>query len=113
MGWGNVIIVRYAYRENGAIKNIDSLYGHLDSILVRRGHAVSRGQKIATMGTAHGLYDAHLHLEIRKNVEIGMSRAAFARDFSNYYDPSQFILSHRHLQTSWGKYRIAMNTFYA
>jgi murein DD-endopeptidase MepM/ murein hydrolase activator NlpD len=111
MGWGNVIIVRHAYRENGAIRNIDSLYGHLDSILVHRGQAVSRGQKIATMGTAHGLYDAHLHLEIRKNIEIGMSRAAFARDFSNYYDPSQFILSHRHLQTSWGKYRIAMNTF--
>ena len=111
MGWGNVIIVRHAYREDGAIKNIDSLYGHLDSILVRRGQAVSRGEKIATMGTAHGLYDAHLHLEIRKNLEIGMSRAAFARDFSNYYDPSQFILSHRHLQTGWGKYRIAMNTF--
>jgi murein DD-endopeptidase MepM/ murein hydrolase activator NlpD len=111
MGWGNVIIVRHAYRENGSIKNIDSLYGHLDSILVRRGQPVSRGQKVGTIGTAHGLYDAHLHLEIRKNIEIGMSRAAFARDFSNYYDPSQFILSHRHLQTSWGKYRIAMNTF--
>jgi murein DD-endopeptidase MepM/ murein hydrolase activator NlpD len=111
MGWGNVIIVRHAYRENGTVKNIDVLYGHLDSIAVRRGQAVSRGQKIAAMGTAHGLYDAHLHLEIRKNIEIGMSRAAFARDFSNYYDPSQFILAHRHLQTSWGKYRIAMNTF--
>ncbi len=90
MGWGNVIIVRHAYQEDGAIKNIDSLYGHLDSILVRRGQAVSRGEKIATMGTAHGLYDAHLHLEIRKNLEIGMSRAAL---------------------TGWGKYRIAMNTF--
>ncbi len=40
-----------------------------------------------------------------------MSRAAFARDDSNYYDPSQFILSHRHLRTSGGTYRIAMNTF--
>jgi murein DD-endopeptidase MepM/ murein hydrolase activator NlpD len=111
MGWGNVVIVRHAYRENGAVENIDSLYGHLGSILVRRGQPVSRGQKIASIGTAHGLYDAHLHLEIRKNIEIGMSRAAFARDFSNYYDPSQFILTHRHLQTSRGKYRIAMNTF--
>jgi hypothetical protein len=63
------------------------------------------------MGTAHGLYDAHLHLEIRKNIEIGMSRAAFAKDFSNYYDPSQFILTHRHLSTSGGTYRVAMNTF--
>jgi len=111
MGWGNVIIVRHAYREDGTIKSIDSLYGHLDSILVHPGQAVSRGQKIGTVGTAHGLYDAHLHLEIRKNIEIGMSRAAFARDFSNYYDPSQFILMHRHLESSRGKYRIAMNTF--
>src|SRR6266550_75007 len=111
MGWGNVIIVRHAYRENGTVKNIDVLYGHLDSIVVRPGQAISRGQKIAAMGTAHGLYDAHLHLEIRKNIEIGMSRAAFARDFSNYYDPSQFILTHRNLQSSRGKYRIAMNTF--
>lgn len=111
MGWGNVVIVRHSYRDNGMIKNIDSLYGHLNTMLVHRGQAVARGQKIATMGNAHGLYDAHLHLEIRKNLEIGMSRAAFARDFSNYYDPTQFINSHRHLQASSASYRIAMNTF--
>ena len=111
MGWGNVIIVRHSYRENGVVKNIDALYGHLNKMLVHRGQAVARGQEIATMGTAHGLYDAHLHLEIRKNIEIGMSRSAFARDFSNYYDPSQFILTHRHLSTTGGTYRVAMNTF--
>jgi murein DD-endopeptidase MepM/ murein hydrolase activator NlpD len=111
MGWGNVIIVRHTYREGGSVKNIDALYGHLQSMLVHRGQAVGRGQKIATMGNAHGIYDAHLHLEIRKNIEIGMSRAAFARDFSNYYDPSSFIIAHRHLQTGTGTYRIAMNTF--
>ena len=110
MGWGNVVIVRHAYREGGQVKNIDSLYGHLDRILVRRGERVSRGEKIGTMGTAHGLYDAHLHLEVRKNLEIGMSRAAFARDYSNYYDPTQFITAHRHLQAG-GSYRVAMNTF--
>ena len=111
MGWGNVIIVRHTFRENGMVKNVDALYGHLNSMLVHRGQTVARGQKIATMGTAHGLYDAHLHLEIRKNIEIGMSRAAFARDFNNYYDPSTFIASHRHLSTSNNKYRVAMNTF--
>jgi murein DD-endopeptidase MepM/ murein hydrolase activator NlpD len=111
MGWGNVLIVRHSYREGGVVKNIDALYGHLNSMLVHRGQSVARGQKIATMGNAHGLYDAHLHLEIRKNIEIGMSRAAFARDFSNYYDPSQFIATHRHLQTNGGTYRVALNTF--
>jgi murein DD-endopeptidase MepM/ murein hydrolase activator NlpD len=111
LGWGNVVIVRHAFRENGLIKSIDALYGHLNNILVRRGQKVSRGQQIGTIGTAHGIYDAHLHLEIRKNIEIGMSRSAFRRDFTNYYDPTKFILSHRRLPTAWRKYSVAMNTF--
>lgn len=111
MGWGNVVIVRHAFRENGTTYNIDSLYGHLQKILVRQGQKVRRGDQIATLGNAHGLYDAHLHLEIRKNIEIGMSRAKFAQDYSNYYDPSQFILAHRHLQSGGTNYRVAMNTF--
>lgn len=111
MGWGNVIIVRHVFRDGSTIRNIDSLYGHLQKILVHRGQAVKRGQQIATLGNANGLYDAHLHLEIRKNIEIGMSRAAFARDFNNYCDPSQFIASHRVLPKSYGSFRVAMDTF--
>ena len=37
MGWGNVIIVRHAYRDGGTIKNIDSFYGHLQRMMVRSG----------------------------------------------------------------------------
>jgi murein DD-endopeptidase MepM/ murein hydrolase activator NlpD len=111
LGWGNVIIVRHAYRENGNVRYVDSLYGHLNSMLVGRGQRVSRGQQIATMGTAHGQYDAHLHFEIRKNLEIGMSRSKFGKDFSNYYDPTQFINSHRHLTGGGANYKVAMNTF--
>jgi murein DD-endopeptidase MepM/ murein hydrolase activator NlpD len=111
MGWGNVVIVRHAFRDGEGTHNIDALYGHLQKILVRRGQMVRRGEQIATLGNAHGLYDAHLHLEIRKNIEIGMSRAKFAQDFTNYYDPSQFILSHRRLPGGGRNYRVAMNTF--
>ena len=111
LGWGNVVIVRHAFKEEGMIKHIDSLYGHLNSILVRRGQRVARGQEIGTMGTAHGQYDAHLHLEIRKNIEIGMSKTKFQRNLSNYYDPSQFISTHRHLSGGGAGYRVAMNTF--
>ena len=110
-GWGNVIIVRHAYREGGSVRNVDSLYGHLNKILVRRGQTVKRGQQIAEIGNAHGLYDAHLHLEVRKNIAIGMSRDKFAQDLSNYYDPTTFIESHRRLATNGGSYRVAMNTF--
>jgi murein DD-endopeptidase MepM/ murein hydrolase activator NlpD len=111
LGWGNVIIVRHAYRENGNVRYIDALYGHLNSMLVGRGQRVARGQQIATMGTAHGQYDAHLHFEIRKNLEIGMSRSKFSKDFSNYFDPTQFINSHRHLAGGGANYKVAMNTF--
>ncbi|PYJ08652.1 MAG: hypothetical protein DMF06_12265, partial [Verrucomicrobia bacterium] len=110
-GWGNVVIVRHAYREGGTVKHIDSLYGHLNSILVRRGQRIARGQQLGTMGTAHGQYDAHLHLEIRKNLEIGMSRSKFQKNFSNYYDPTQFIASHRQLAGGGANFRVAMNTF--
>jgi len=110
-GWGNVIIIRHAYRDGLGTRYVDSLYGHLDRILVKRGQGVRRGQQIATIGNAHGLYEAHLHLEIRKNLEIGMSRDKFAQDASNYYDPSQFITAHRHIQSSGASCRVAMNTF--
>jgi murein DD-endopeptidase MepM/ murein hydrolase activator NlpD len=111
LGWGNVVILRHAYRDGGNVKYIDSLYGHLQKMLVSRGQRVSRGQQIATMGTAHGQYDAHLHFEIRKNLEIGMSRSKFQKDFNNYFDPTQFINSHRHLSGGGASYKVAMNTF--
>ena len=110
-GWGNVLIVRHAYRDGGSVRNVDSLYGHLQKILVRKGQAVRRGQQVAAIGNAHGLYDAHLHLEVRKNIEIGMSRDKFAQDQSNYFDPSQFISAHRHLQGGGASYKVVMNTF--
>jgi murein DD-endopeptidase MepM/ murein hydrolase activator NlpD len=111
LGWGNVVIVRHVFREAGSLRTIDALYGHLNNILVRVGQRVMRGQQLATIGTAHGVYDAHLHFEIRKNIAIGMNRAAFRRDFSNYYDPSKFLLTHRRLKTARTTYPIAMNTF--
>ncbi|MEY2482020.1 MAG: hypothetical protein QOK24_548 [Verrucomicrobiota bacterium] len=111
LGWGNVVIVRHAYRENGTVKYIDALYGHLHQMLVGRGQRVARGQQIATMGTAHGQYDAHLHLEIRKNLEIGMSKSKFQKDLSNYFVPTDFIASHRHLSGGGANYKVAMNTF--
>jgi hypothetical protein len=112
-GWGNVVILRHSFREPGAgdaIVTFDSLYGHLDTILVAEGQTVARGQQIATMGTAHGLYDAHLHFELHKNIAIGMYRSAFPRDFSNYYDPTEFLQSHRKL-SGGGPVPIALHTF--
>lgn len=111
MGWGNVVIVRHTYMENGRILYADSLYGHLDRILVREGQQVVRRQLVGTIGTGAGRYPAHLHFELRKNLAIGVLQSSFKRDFDNYFDPTQFIESHRSLQSSRKAYPIALNTF--
>ena len=97
-GWGNVVIVRHAYRgDDGRVALVDSLYGHLDKRAVRKYQLVKRGQQLGTIGTAHGKYAAHLHFEMRKNVQIGMARSSFARDYSNYFSPRVFISARRKL----------------
>jgi murein DD-endopeptidase MepM/ murein hydrolase activator NlpD len=97
--WGNLVIVRHAYRgTDGSIQICDSLYAHLDRRSVRLYQMVKRGQQVGTIGTAHGIYTAHLHFEIRKNLRIGPNQIAFARDYSNYFSPRQFISTRRQLK---------------
>jgi murein DD-endopeptidase MepM/ murein hydrolase activator NlpD len=113
LGWGNIVIIRHAFYENGRLTCIDSLYGHLNRIQVTEGQSVSRGQQIGTIGNNHGMYDAHLHFEIRKNLAIGMNRSLFAQDLTQYHDPTTFISTHRKLKTGAGRTVVAMNTFAA
>lgn len=110
--WGNVIIVRHAYREkNGNIAFVDSLYGHLDRRMARKYQIVKRGQQIGTIGNCYGIYAAHLHLEIRKNLSIGMNRSAYAKDYSNYYSPRQFIADRRSLPSRGEEVAVPVDTF--
>ena len=111
MGWGNVVLVRHAYVENGKTQFADSMYAHLNTILVKKGQAVSRGQQVGTIGTNRGMYKAHLHFEIRKNLYIGINRSAFAKDFSNYFRPGQFIAQRRRLPTGGKVASIPINSY--
>ncbi len=91
LGWGNVVITRHAYREAGEVKYVDALYGHLLDFTVQVGQFVRRGQQIGRMGNNFGMYDAHLHFEMRKNLDVGMYRSSFPRDWSVYWSPTDFI----------------------
>jgi murein DD-endopeptidase MepM/ murein hydrolase activator NlpD len=113
LGWGNVIILRHAYMEGAQVLYLDSLYGHLDQIFVREGEQVQRGQKIGTIGNNNGMYPAHLHFEMRKNLRIGMARVAFPRDFTNYWNPSEFIALHPRLAGGGRLAAVPINTFVA
>ncbi|MCB1065305.1 MAG: M23 family metallopeptidase [Verrucomicrobiae bacterium] len=112
-GWGNVVIIRHAYREkNGQIAYIDSLYGHLNARLVREGARVARGEKIGTMGRGpHNMYYAHLHFEIRKNLAVGMYRSDYKRDYSVYHSPTHFIEKYRRLRPEYRRVSIPVDTF--
>lgn len=91
MGWGKLVIIRHAFWENRRWNYVDSLYAHLHQIFVREGQQVQRGQLVGTIGTNRGMYTAHLHFEIRKNLRIGINQGSYRKDLSNYYRPYDFI----------------------
>ena len=85
-GWGNVVRVVHPCAQ------VESLYAHLDTMIVERGTVVTRGQLIGTIGTAHGEYKAHLHFELRdRYLPLG---GGYSSDRTGYLDPIAFIRAH-------------------
>lgn len=91
-GWGNTIRVVHR-NDNGDM--VESLYSHLDELKVEFGQFVKRGELIGTIGTAHGLYPAHLHMELRTqpNMPLGKGYANIAPN--GYIAPTPFIRQNR------------------
>ncbi|MCL6293954.1 M23 family metallopeptidase [Jejuia spongiicola] len=90
-GWGNVIRIIHKM-PNGKI--VESLYAHCDTILVKEEQWVKKGIKIGTIGNVDGQYLAHLHLEIRNNIELPIG-AGYSDITDGYLDPTEFIKQNR------------------
>lgn len=112
-GWGNVAIVRYAYRDpdTGQVKYCDALYGHLQRMSVRVGQLVKRGEQIGTIGNNRGMYAAHLHFEIRHNIRIGMHRTSAPATMEHWADPTLFINKHRRLNREFRPVPVPTGTY--
>ncbi|MBE2180015.1 MAG: M23 family metallopeptidase [Chthoniobacterales bacterium] len=111
MGWGKTVIVRHAYWENRKWNYVDSFYTHMHQIFVREGQQVRRGQLVGSIGTNRGMYVAHLHFEIRKNLRIGVNQGSYRKDLSNYYKPYDFILGRRNIAGGNRRVQVPINTF--
>jgi len=112
-GWGNVVLVRYAYRDpaSGQVKYCDALYGHLLKIMTSVGKQVKRGEQIGQIGSNSGMYPAHLHFEIRHNIHIGMGRRSVPATMEHWADPTQFINKYRRLNREWRAVKVPTGTY--
>ena len=76
-GWGNFVVVSHA-------DGTQSLYGHLDSIAVRKGDDVARGTIIGKLGNTGASQGPHLHFELGSGWNGGVLRSHM--DPSNHID---------------------------
>ena len=85
-GWGRVVILSHRLADGSSFQ---SMYAHLHRIDVALGTLVGRGQKIGSVGTADGLYPAHLHYEVRTGYGVDVE-AGYAAHPLNRVDPAKF-----------------------
>ncbi len=86
-GWGNVVRILHQLPDG---RQVESLYAHFESVLVKPDMYVKIGTPVGTIGTANGIYPAHLHFEMRHdvNMEIG---GGYSSDTSGFLNPKKFI----------------------
>jgi murein DD-endopeptidase MepM/ murein hydrolase activator NlpD len=97
--WGNVIVIRHDPLFSNR-KVMYSRYAHVDSMVVRVGQRVSRGDQIARVGNAFGLYAYHLHFDLSPtNILESQPQHWPGRNYmdliKHYVNPREFILGNR------------------
>jgi len=88
--WGNVVRIVHLYNDN----LYESLYAHCDTTLVSESVFIKKGEQIATIGNCYGLYLAHLHFEIRDDINLPIG-PGYSTDTTGYVNPTDFINTHR------------------
>jgi hypothetical protein len=93
-GWGKMIILAHRVREADKTRVIQTVYAHLDQLLVKQDQVVQRGEKIGSVGTADGQYLAHLHFEVREGPYVNPG-VGYADAPMNRLSPERFLAEHR------------------
>lgn len=90
-GWGGTIVVAHRLADG---RTLHSMHAHLDRIEAGVGELVARGQLIGTVGTAGGLYLAHLHFEMRDSDQADIG-PGYSFNPMNRLDPTATVAALR------------------
>lgn len=93
-GWGNVVRVVHYLENHSELQFVESLYAHLDEIKIEKGTFIKKAQQLGTIGNANGAYWAHLHFEIRADIEMGIG-GGYSTEIEGYLNPTEFIKTNR------------------
>jgi len=83
--WSSIVMIMHK-TLNGFIV---SQYRHCMEVFVTEGQYVDKAQPIARIGNEWGLYQAHLHFEIRTDINLDVEGGY--GDPTGYVDPMEFI----------------------
>jgi len=89
-GWGNIVRIVHRTPQHPELDYVESFYAHLDQIHVEEGTLIEKGRQIGTIGTADGKYSAHLHLELRSFIDMGIGKG-YSKDHYGFLVPTKFI----------------------
>lgn len=83
-GYGNVVLIKDK-------NNRGQVYAHLDSVSVRKGQKVSKGQEVGKQGSTGQSTGSHLHYEVRKKAESSPPYGWIADRANNCLEPTQYL----------------------
>lgn len=91
--WGKMILIAHRLPDGDELAPVvQTMYAHLESVRVRTGQIVRRGEHIGTVGTAPSAKFAHLHFEVRVGPYVNPGQG-YADTALNRVSPEKFILA--------------------
>lgn len=97
--WRKVVIVAHRLGDAGYPDTAEVLYANLESISVKAGDFVARGQKIGTIESTEDADASRLYLEVREEVGLGLGPGE-STDEVGWTQPSRFIRERRGTERS-------------
>ncbi len=100
-GWGKVVIIRHdPLVSTGQV--MMGRYAHVENVRVKVGDRVQRGQQVASVGNAEGVFPYHLHVDLSPTTVLERApwdwpKLDLNRLHQHYVDPRKFIEDNRPL----------------